>query len=218
MDNLCSFESGLLNRYLSKQHSNKINNSYFNKLVESENSKFENKSSKISNQDKLKGGYININKEQLVSIFKNFHDNSKTDLINSIKNELKNGYDKPQLNFEINEDEIDKFLFDDLMKTLHLNKYNVDLKIYNIVHQDIETEESFNEISEHLLEENSNKELETDMSLNLYTIEEIYDKYIVYNSPKREIYDEYKCKILNQVEEYFDKDFYSKVKKIFALK
>lgn len=218
MDNLCSFESGLLNRYLSKQHSNKINNSYFNKLVENENSKFENKSSKISNQDKLKGGYININKEQLVSIFKNFHDNSKTDLINSIKNELKNGYDKPQLNFEINEDEIDKFLFDDLMKTLHLNKYNVDLKIYNIVHQDIETEESFNEISEHLLEENSNKELESDMSLNLYTIEEIYDKYIVYNSPKREIYDEYKCKILNQVEEYFDKDFYSKVKKIFALK
>ena len=29
------------------------------------------------------------------------------------------------------------------MKTLHLNKYDVDSKIYNIVHQDIETEESF---------------------------------------------------------------------------
>lgn len=202
-----NFDTGLLNKYLELKNNEDENIAIFDSnlyRVKSEENR--NKSKK-----KIKGGYINIDKARLKTILYEYHRENCGRLIESIKEALRDNSE-----FEINEDEIDRFLFDNFLNKLTLLDFDFNIYNYNIIHKDVVTEENFNEISEDLLEENENTELRRDFTLNMHTIEEIYDKFMVYNAPNSDVYNAYINNILDRIKENFDNSVYRKICKLLC--
>ena len=139
-----NFDTGLLNKYLTLKENDYENMAIF------ENNLYRVKISENKNRSKrkIKGGYVNIDKEKLKSILYEYHEESSKELIEAIKNKLKYNSELPKVNFEINEDEIDRFLFNNFLNKLTLLDSDFNIYGYNIIHQDVITEENFNEISE----------------------------------------------------------------------
>ena len=144
-----------------------------NKISTSQKWRVENNVAKLDNSDnnsidkindKNNNKTVNITKKQLIKLVKKYHDVCKYELLNSVYEFVLNEiYNNMWGEFSINSEEIDQFLFQFLLKKLHIiNEINV----YPTLIQDVITDESFNEISSDILEENENIYLAMDKKIN----------------------------------------------------
>lgn len=214
-----ALNNNLLNSFLRKNMSDSFNTlkrKNQNKIRNENENDTKNKNEKVTSDkinDKNNNKTVNITKKQLIKLVKKYHDVCKYELLNSVYEFVLNEiYNNMWGEFSINSEEIDQFLFQFLLKKLHIiNKINV----YPTLIQDVITDESFNEISSDILEENENIYLAMDKKNNYITVERIYDELVYYDES---IIKENYLNYLNDISKLFKQDFsnsdYKKIQKL----